>query len=142
MATTLTYTNSAFTPFTKISSTAVNQYFTDIRSRINWAGGTSAVTGLGDDNIQSVAASGGGLTRATKLKLGTASHVVINDGTGAMSSEAQLALTRGGTGISITAASQQAGDVIQINSTLTALEIGPPTAVPASLRVYQFYNFT
>lgn len=34
----------------------------------------------------------------SKLGLGTANHVVINDGTGAFSSEAQLAISRGGTG--------------------------------------------
>lgn len=34
----------------------------------------------------------------TKLASGTANHVVINDGSGVMSSEAQLAITRGGTG--------------------------------------------
>ena len=36
----------------------------------------------------------------TKLASGTASHVVINDVSGVMSSEAQLASTRGGTGVS------------------------------------------
>lgn len=35
----------------------------------------------------------------TKLANGTADHVIINNGTGVMSSEAQLALSRGGTGI-------------------------------------------
>lgn len=34
----------------------------------------------------------------SKLASGTASHVLINDGLGVMSSEAQLAITRGGTG--------------------------------------------
>lgn len=34
----------------------------------------------------------------SKLASGTASHVLINDGTGVMSSEATLAITRGGTG--------------------------------------------
>jgi hypothetical protein len=36
----------------------------------------------------------------SKLASGTANHVVINDGTGVMSSEAQLAVSRGGTGAS------------------------------------------
>lgn len=35
----------------------------------------------------------------TKVASGTASHVVINDGTGVMSSEAQLAVSRGGSGV-------------------------------------------
>lgn len=34
----------------------------------------------------------------SKLASGTASHVIINDGSGVLSSEAQLAITRGGTG--------------------------------------------
>ncbi len=141
MATTLTYTVSPYVPFQKILSANINQDKTDIQSRINWAGGTSATTGLGDDNLQSVAASGGGLTRATKLKLGTADHVLINSGTGAMSSEAQLAITRGGTGLNITIASQSPGDIFQVNSTSTALVLSQPTAVPSSLKMFQFYNF-
>jgi len=39
----------------------------------------------------------------SKLASGTADHVLINDGSGVMSSEAQLALTRGGTNASLTA---------------------------------------
>lgn len=138
MATTLTYTVSAYTPFTKILSANINQDKADIRSRINWAGGSDATTGLGDDNIQGITASGGGLTRATKLKLGTANYVLINSGTGAMSEEAQLATSRGGTGLNIVPGSQQAGDVLQINAGLTAFEVSAPTAIPASLRLYQF----
>lgn len=119
-------------------SANINQDKADIRSRLNWAGGTDATTGLGDDNLQSVAASGGGLTRATKLKLGTASYVLINSGTGAMSEEAQLATSRGGTGLNVVPGSQSAGDVVQINSALTAFEVAAPSAVSASLRLYQF----
>lgn len=40
----------------------------------------------------------------TKLASGTASHVLINDGSGVMSSEAQLAVSRGGTGLNNSAA--------------------------------------
>jgi hypothetical protein len=42
--------------------------------------------------------SGSAAIARSKLASGTASHVLINDGTGAMSSEAQLAISRGGTG--------------------------------------------
>lgn len=38
----------------------------------------------------------------SKIGTGTASHVLINDGTGALSSEAQLAPSRGGTGVANT----------------------------------------
>jgi hypothetical protein len=48
-----------------------------------------------DGDISSLAA----ITRS-KLASGSANHVLINDGTGVMSSEAQLAISRGGTGIS------------------------------------------
>jgi hypothetical protein len=46
------------------------------------------------------ATSGTGIIARNKIAVGTADHVVINSGTGALSSEAQLAVTRGGTGIS------------------------------------------
>lgn len=55
----------------------------------------------------------------TKLASGTASHVLINDGSGVMSSEAQLAISRGGTGQSTATAAFDAlspattkGDII------------------------------
>lgn len=142
MATTLVYTVGPYVPFTKILSANANQDKTDIQNRINWAGGTDTATGLGDDNIQSNAASGGGLTRATKLKKGTANFILVNDGTGAMSELNTLDLARGGTGIVITPGSQQAGDVLQINVGLTGFTVGPPTAIAASLRLYQFTHFT
>lgn len=57
--------------------------------------GVTAITAgvIVDADISSSAA----ITRS-KLASGTASHVVINDGTGALSSEAQLAKSRGGAG--------------------------------------------
>ncbi|MFS4459084.1 hypothetical protein [Bdellovibrio sp. HCB2-146] len=53
----------------------------------------TAISGLTDSAI----AAGAAIAR-TKLASGTANHVLINDGTGVMSSEAQLAVSRGGTG--------------------------------------------
>lgn len=87
MATTLSYTVSDFVPFTKIISADMNSRFNDIKNRVNWAGGTSATTGLGDDNLQSNTASGGGLTRSSKLKAGTANAIVINAITTGLMSE-------------------------------------------------------
>lgn len=139
MATTLVYVVSDFTPFTKIVSADVNSRFSDIKSRLNWAGGTSATTGLGDDNIQSNTASGGGLTRSSKLKSGTANYVLINDASGNVTEEATLAYSRGGLAMAVVPASQQPGDVLQINSAKTALVLSQPTAVPASLKLFQFY---
>lgn len=56
-----------------------------------------------------------------KLANGTADHVVINDGTGDLTSEAQLAGTRGGTGVSSTATFPTSGVVVTrtVTETLT-----------------------
>lgn len=59
----------------------------------------------------------------SKLASGTADHVVINSGAGAFSSEAQLAVSRGGTNIG----SYSAGDLVYASSTpsiLSKLPIG------------------
>jgi microcystin-dependent protein len=60
----------------------------------------------------------------SKLASGTASHVLINDGSGVMSSEANLAISRGGTGAATATAafnalspSTTAGDLIVHNGT-------------------------
>lgn len=141
MATTLSYNVAPYVPFTKILSANANQDKTDIKNRLNWDG-SGTTTGLGDDNLQSNSVSGGGLTRSSKLKAGTASHVIINDGSGLMSSEAALAITRGGTGLSITIGSQTAGDVFQVNAAGNAIILSQPSAVPSSLKIFQFYNFS
>jgi formylglycine-generating enzyme required for sulfatase activity len=54
---------------------------------------TNTITGIDDSEIK----TGAGIARA-KLASGTASHVLVNDGSGVMSSEAQLSISRGGTG--------------------------------------------
>lgn len=54
---------------------------------------TNTITNIENADIKSAAA-----IARTKLASGTASHVLINDGSGVMSSEATLAVTRGGTG--------------------------------------------
>lgn len=136
----LSYTKSPFVPFTKIVSSDMNTYFADIKSRINWAGGTDATTGLGDSNIQSNTASGGGLTRSTKLKTGTANYAVYNDSSGNLTEAAGLPALSGGIGISVVVGSQLPGDVPQINSTSTAFIVSP-APVPPSMRPIQFYNF-
>jgi hypothetical protein len=53
----------------------------------------NTITGIDDSEIK----TGANIARA-KLASGTASHVLVNDGSGAVSSEAQLAISRGGTG--------------------------------------------
>lgn len=86
--------------------------------------------------------SSGGLVRATKLSLDTAGYVLINSVTGAMTSEPQLNTSRGGTGISIIPANQSAGDVLQVNGSMTGLVLGAPSAVPASLRIFNYLRFS
>lgn len=58
------------------------------------------------------------ITRS-KLASGTASHVLINNGSGVMSSEAQLATSRGGTGLSTIGS---ANDILGVNGAGTGLE--------------------
>ena len=55
----------------------------------------------------------------TKLASGTASHVIINDGSGVFSSEARLDKTRGGTGISSTATFPSSGTIVTETATET-----------------------
>jgi hypothetical protein len=126
MATTLSYTESDFEPFTKILASAANSKFNDVKSRLNWDG-TTATTGLGDDNLQSNTVSGGGLTRATKLKVGTANYVLINDSNGKISEEAQLNTTRGGIGFSPTVSLANAGKAVVVNDAGSALALGTPS---------------
>lgn len=63
------------------------------------ATGVWSVATLVDADVNAAAAIG-----RTKIASGTADHVLINTGAGVMSSEAQLAGSRGGTGIDTTAA--------------------------------------
>lgn len=156
MATTLVYTVPPYVPFTKILSANANQDKTDIRNRINWAGGSSTATGLGDDNLQSNTVSGGGLTRSTKLKLGTAYAIPINSSTGALTdsipaantaiyynASAQatvgvLPLASGGLGSSITDTTQ--GNVLQFDVTNTLVSAPIPGA--SANKLFVFRNFT
>jgi hypothetical protein len=62
----------------------------------------------------------------TKIASGTGNHVIINDGTGVLSSEAQLAVSRGGTGVSTSTGS---GSVVLSNSPTL---VGPALGTPVS----------
>lgn len=73
-----------------------------------WSSGTIVNADVG---------SGAAIAR-TKLANGTASHVVINDGSGQMSSEAQLSASRGGTGLNLSAVAGPA--VLAVNSGVTS----------------------
>ena len=125
----LTYTNQPFVKFTKILSSVMNQYFTDITTLLN-------TTKLDDANLQVNGITRNGAT--SKLKTGTANYVVINGSDGNMSEEASLAMTRGGTGQSLTLTNS--GDVLQVNSNATALILAPAPNV-ASSKVFSMLNF-
>lgn len=126
----LTYSYPPFTPNTVISSTKVNAKFTDISTLLN-------TTGLDDTNIQNA-----GITRASKLKAGTANYVVVNGSDGKMSEEAQLGLGQGGTGLDLsTITSADAGKVVSVNALGTALQLSVVPAAPAGnlYNVFRFY---
>lgn len=131
---------NTFVAFSKIRSADVNANFTAVASRLNWLGGTDTTTGLGDSNIQSNTASGGGLTRSTKLKPGTANYVVINDASGNMSEEQYLATSRGGLGTSLTPSLASAGQVIAVKSDGSGFLLQPVPQSPGG-NVYNYYNF-
>lgn len=126
----LSYTSSnfPFTPFTKIYSADVNTCFNDIKTLLN-------TTKLDDTNLQNA-----GITRATKLKTGTASYVLINDGTGAMSEEQYLSTTRGGLGVSMAiSGSTDAEKVPSVNVSGTAFQLAAaPT--PPPVKIFNFYR--
>lgn len=111
----LSYTEADFIAFTKILSAAVNSKFSDLKTLLN-------TTKLDDTNLQNA-----GITRATKLKTGTANFVLINNGSGQMSEEAQLARSRGGTGLDLGTLTGEAGRGIVVNDAETALSFGTPS---------------
>lgn len=73
-------------------------------------------------NIENADIKTGAAIDRSKLASGTADHVIINNGSGVLSSEATLATTRGGTGLN----SYTTGDVIysSASNTLSKLPIG------------------
>lgn len=127
----LTYTVSDFTPFTKIRSADVNTRFQDIRTLLN-------TTGLDDTNLQVH-----GLTRngsSSRLKVGTANYVLINDANGDLSEEATLATSRGGLGLAYTPSSADAGKVLSVNAAGSAFAVQTVPNPPA-MNVFNFYRY-
>lgn len=78
------------------------------------AGTNPAYALLLDNNIDVAAA-----IARTKIANGTADHVVINNGSGTLSSEAQLSVSRGGTGLSALGTANQ---VLGVNNAANAAE--------------------
>lgn len=87
------------------------------------SGSTLAEDGSGikvaDGGILNLQVGAAAAIARSKLASGTASHVLINDGSGVMSSEAQLAISRGGTGLSSLGSANR---LLGVNSGATALE--------------------
>lgn len=95
------------------------QDFSGSTGLIHVAAGTMSVSLLVNADVDAAAA-----IARSKLASGTANHVVINDGTGVMSSEASLLETRGGTHQS----TYTTGDTLyaSASNTLSKLAIGTP----------------
>jgi hypothetical protein len=98
---------------------AAGNYITALTGDVAATGPGSATATIQPGVIDNAKVSDtAGIVRS-KLASGTSNHVLINDGSGVMSSEAQLALTRGGTGQSTKSAAFDAlspmsasGDII------------------------------
>ena len=69
------------------------------------------------------------------------SKVITTDSSGVPVALAQLTTALGGTGVSVDPTTGQPGDVLQVNSSSSALTLSAPLGVPASLRIFQFQNF-
>ena len=99
---------------------------------LNSTGSAPAWALIDNDNVDASAA-----IARSKLANGTADHVIINDGSGAFSSEASLAISRGGTGQATQTAAFDAlsptttkGDIIVSNGTDNIrLSVGTDTHV-------------
>jgi hypothetical protein len=91
-------------------------------------------------NISNSNIKAGAAIDRTKLANGTADHVVINNGTGGFSSEAQLSGTRGGTGVSSTAVYPTSGTVVEkdANQTLTTKTISADSNTLTNLQASNF----
>jgi hypothetical protein len=93
-------------------------------------------TKLDDSNIQAA-----GITRATKLKAGTANYVVINAADGTMSEEATLATSRGGLGFAPSFSAGNVGYVVAVKDDFSGLQLRAAGETPMS-KALAFYRFT
>lgn len=82
----------------------------------------------------------GGLT-LDRLANGTANYAIYRNASGVVVEGSALPITGGGTGLAVTIASQNAGDVYQVNAAKTAIELAAPIGIPAPVRVYVYNTF-
>lgn len=108
------------------SGTVVTDTNTVTLSNKTISAASNTISGLTDSNLSASAA----ITRS-KLASGTASHVIINDGSGVLSSEATLAKSRGGAGADMSSVTfPTSGTLVTTTGTqtLTAKDIDGGTA--------------
>lgn len=122
--TAVSITSSSVTDFNEAAQDAVGTILTDtstIDFTYNDAGNTITADIVALSITNALISNSAAIAR-TKLASGTANHVIINDGSGVLSSEAQLAVTRGGTGL----ASVTTGDILYASASnvLSRLPIG------------------
>lgn len=102
---TLGTTAITFTQFSNVLYTADGQGLELVGNEFSLEldGGTLSKSAAGlkvaDGGISDTQIASGANIARSKIAAGTANHVVINDGSGNLSSEAQLAVSRGGTGV-------------------------------------------
>lgn len=100
-------------------------------------------------NIEDADIKAGAAIARSKLASGTADHVLINDGSGVASSEAQLAISRGGTGQStansalnalLPTQSGNGGKVLQTDGSDTSWVLGATTSTQPPIGSIVAYN--
>lgn len=124
-------TDYPFAPFTKIYSADVNLMFSTIQTLLN-------TTKLDSANVQAHGLIRQGAT--SNIASGIANQVVINDVNGDFSSEAQLAITRGGLGADLTPNVGNSGQSITVNAAGNGFVLANPGGVAGA--IFNYYNFS
>lgn len=96
---------SAATGVTQNNLDSIFNRYTNLDAILN--GDFTGIPTTGVTNITNASVAAGAAIDRTKLAAGTINHVLINSGTGVMTSEPQLAISRGGTGSNMVPADGQ-----------------------------------
>lgn len=124
---TISLANTAVTPGSYGSSSQVSTFTVDQQGRLTSA--SSSAISITESNIT-------GTLDRTKVATGTPDHVLINDGSGNLSSEAALSVSRGGTGLS----TFTANSLLMANGTGSAITSATCT-MPGDILVWQGGGF-